>query len=261
MAKLLVLTTCALLGLTSGASLKSTFMPSFSRAGKIVGGFQIDVVDVPYQVSLQRNNRHHCGGSIIDERWVLTAAHCTENTDAGIYSVRVGSSEHATGGQLVPVKAVHNHPDYDREVTEFDFCLLELGERLEFGHAVQPVDLVRDEPADESQSLVSGWGDTRSLEESTDILRGVLVPLVNREECAEAYQKLGMPVTESMICAGFAKEGGKDACQGDSGGPLVVDGQLAGVVSWGKGCAEPGYPGIYSNVAYVRDWIKKVAKV
>uniref|UniRef100_A0A1Q3EVA0 trypsin n=1 Tax=Culex tarsalis TaxID=7177 RepID=A0A1Q3EVA0_CULTA len=260
MAKLFVLTACALLGLTSGASLKSTYMPSLTRAGKIVGGFKIDVVDVPYQVSLQRNNRHHCGGSIIDERWVLTAAHCTENTNASIYSVRVGSSEHATGGHLVPVKAVHNHPDYDYEVTEYDFSLLELGEALKYDHAVQPVDLVREEPADESLSLVSGWGDTKSLEESTDILRAVVVPLVNREECAEAY-KNDQPVTESMICAGFAKEGGKDACQGDSGGPLVVDGQLAGVVSWGKGCAKPRYPGVYSNVAYVRDWIKQVANV
>lgn len=260
MAKLLILTACALLGLTDGASLKSTYLPSLNRAGKIVGGFQIDVIEVPYQVSLQRNSRHHCGGSIIDEGWVLTAAHCTENTDPKIYTVRVGSSEHATGGRLVPVKAIHNHPDYDNEDTVFDFSLLELGEPLEFDDVVQPIDLVQEEPADESMSLVTGWGHTQSPQESNKVLRAVAVPVVNREECAKAYEKVG-PVTESMLCAGYAKEGGKDACQGDSGGPLVVEGQLAGVVSWGQGCAVPGFPGVYSNVAYVRDWIKKVSKV
>ncbi|KAL1387523.1 hypothetical protein pipiens_012722 [Culex pipiens pipiens] len=252
MAKIIVLTVCALIGLTSGASL--------SRVFKIVGGFQVEIADFPYQVSLQRNSRHHCGGSIIDAGWILTAAHCTANKDATIYGVRVGSSEHATGGQLVSVKAVHRHPEYNSGNFEFDFSLVELGEAVEFGEGVQPIVLVEDEPSDEELSLVSGWGDTRSLEESRDFLRAVVVPMVNRTECAEANKDI-LPVTESMICAGYVEEGGKDACQGDSGGPLVVDGQLAGVVSWGNDCAKPGYPGVYSNVAYVRDWIREVSRV
>lgn len=260
MAKIFVLAVCALIGLTSGASINRNPATSLSRVFKIVGGFQADIADFPYQVSLLRHDRHHCGGSIIDKGWILTAAHCMGQRNASYYSVRVGSSEHATGGQQIPVKAIHIHPEYASDNFDFDFSLLELDEALEFGEAVQPIVLAQEEPSGEDLCLVSGWGETQSYEEPNDILRAVVVPVVNRTECAEANKDV-LPVTESMICAGFVAEGGKDACQGDSGGPLVVDGQLAGVVSWGRGCAEPGYPGVYSNVAYVREWIREVAGV
>lgn len=81
------------------------------------------------------------------------------------------------------------------------------------------------------------------------------MPIVNQTVCSDAYASFG-GITDRMICAGLTA-GGKDACQGDSGGPLVADGKLVGVVSWGYGCARPNYPGVYSRVAAVRDWITK----
>lgn len=82
----------------------------------------------------------------------------------------------------------------------------------------------------------------------------VSVPIVNRSECADAYRYMNT-ITDRMICAGYTS-GGKDACQGDSGGPLTADGLLYGLVSWGYGCAKPKYPGVYTNVANLRSWIK-----
>jgi len=81
----------------------------------------------------------------------------------------------------------------------------------------------------------------------------VNVPIVSREECNEDYKTYG-GITENMICAA-APDGGRDACQGDSGGPLVVDGKLAGVVSWGIGCARPLFPGVYSNIAILKSFV------
>jgi len=81
----------------------------------------------------------------------------------------------------------------------------------------------------------------------------VNVPIVSREECNKAYEAYE-GITDNMICAAVPG-GGKDACQGDSGGPLVVDGKLAGIVSWGVGCAEPQYPGVYSNVATLKSFV------
>lgn len=90
-------------------------------------------------------------------------------------------------------------------------------------------------------------------------LRAAEVPVVNQEACGQAYESFG-GITDRMICAGHT-EGGKDACQGDSGGPLVAEGKLIGIVSWGYGCARPNYPGVYSRVAVVRDWIRENAGV
>lgn len=88
----------------------------------------------------------------------------------------------------------------------------------------------------------------------SSILRRVTIPIVDREICNASYNPARI-ITERMICAGDLLHGGKDSCQGDSGGPLTADGILYGIVSWGYGCAEPNYPGVYTNVADLRFWI------
>lgn len=90
-------------------------------------------------------------------------------------------------------------------------------------------------------------------------LMRVSVPIVSRTKCEEAYKGLST-ITSRMICAGYT-EGGKDSCQGDSGGPLTANGTLYGIVSWGYGCAKPEYPGVYTNVANLRSWIKEISGV
>ncbi|KAL1386837.1 hypothetical protein pipiens_012767 [Culex pipiens pipiens] len=157
------------------------------------------------------------------------------------YGVRVGSTDRSQGGLLATVKTIVQHPDYDRDSWQYDFTLLELTEKLPLGKSVQPIELTQLEPEVGQLCLVSGWGATLTTEESDELLRA--------------------RVTDSMICAGDLEHGGVDACFGDSGGPMVADGVLVGVVSWGKGCAQPGAVGVYSNVAVVRDWITVISGV
>lgn len=107
-------------------------------------------------------------------------------------------------------------------------------------------------------------GNTKNSSESNAVIRAAYVPITNQEYCKKQYETIGDTVTDQMICAGF-EEGGKDACQGDSGGPLSVESNgervLVGVVSWGEGCAEPEFPGVYSRVSSVRSWIKSTSGI
>lgn len=242
-------------------SLRPWFNPLLRSSGRIVGGYEVDIADVPFQVSLQHGFGHFCGGSIISSTWVLTAGHCTGSTDDPQMSVRVGTTLHTFGGELVPVKRVIRHPAYDHGTVDYDFALMELQEELDLEKGVYAVELPeQDEPVEDGTCLqVSGWGDTQNVFEDGVGLRAAYVPSVNQEKCTEAYSSFG-EITPRMLCAGFDK-GGKDACQGDSGGPLVEGNKLVGVVSWGKGCAEEGYPGVYSRVATVREWIKETSGV
>lgn len=165
------------------------------------------------------------------------------------------------------MEAVHQHCAYNKSALDYDVALLKLKTRIVFDKTMQPIGLSRqdDVVTDGEVLAVSGWGLTKNNNESSSVLRIAQVPKVNREECRKAYAEM-IEVTDRMICAGL-KEGGKDSCQGDSGGPLTSKNPkspeqkvLRGVVSWGKGCAEAGYPGVYTNVAAFYDWIHDIAK-
>jgi trypsin len=125
---------------------------------------------------------------------------------------------------------------------------------FEFGRGVQPIPLTISEPYGGHSAVVTGWGTLSSGSSSLPRqLQVVTVPIVSRTECNDAYIEYG-GITDNMVCAGITG-GGKDACQGDSGGPLAIDGQLVGLVSWGIGCGEPSFPGVYSNIATLRSFI------
>ncbi|XP_063697115.1 trypsin-4-like [Culicoides brevitarsis] len=234
---------------------------------RIVGGKEADIKSHPYQVSLQRNG-HFCGGSILAPTFIMTAAHCTNRQNASRIQVRVGSSYRSgDGGHMHQVAEIIQHPDYVASTTDYDYSILKLATPIEFNENAQPVLLPEDKEPEVvgSDSVVSGWGNTRNPTESSRKLRAVTVQIVDRDVCDNAYKEY-YGVTERMLCAGNFEEGGKDSCQGDSGGPLVTktaDGKdkLIGVVSWGKSCAEPHYPGVYSKVSTVRSWIKEHAAV
>uniref|UniRef100_A0A1L8DQI3 trypsin n=1 Tax=Nyssomyia neivai TaxID=330878 RepID=A0A1L8DQI3_9DIPT len=234
---------------------------------RIVGGKPVNIEDVPYQVSINilgYKPYHLCGGSIISERFILSAAHCVVGKNA-TFTVRSGSNHSESGGQVSQIKKIYSHELFNRATTDYDFTLLELEEPLTFSDTTRPVRLPEaDEDIPDGTILnVSGWGKTKNPEESSKYIRIVSVPKVNDESCHESYvtSYLEEPITKQMFCAGYT-EGGKDSCQGDSGGPVMgADNVQLGVVSWGKDCAVPGYPGVYAKISAVRDWIREISHV
>ncbi|XP_028679014.1 trypsin-2-like [Erpetoichthys calabaricus] len=216
---------------------------------KIVGGYECQAHSQPWQVSLN-SGYHFCGGSLINNEWVLSAAHCYRR----IFEVRLGEHNvimnEGTEQFISPAKILR-HPRYNEISYDNDIMLIKLSRPAQLNGNVQPVPLPKACPAVGTLCTVSGWGDTLSSE-SDERLRCVEVPIVSIVECQNSY--LGK-ITDSMLCAGFP-EGGKDSCQRDSGGPLTCNGVLYGVVSWGFRCAERNFPGVYANVCKFTDWIQ-----
>lgn len=224
---------------------------SDSSGGRIVGGQPIPIEQVPYMVSVQRDDKHYCGGVIANEVTIFTAAHCI-GWELNRYSVRAGSSSSVTGGQVRQVIRKFQHFDYDVFTFDYDIGVLKLDEPLVFGVAVQPVKFAeRRDPIPVGEiALITGWG-TEEFGNATypEMLRGVELPVLSENQCWAAYRH----VTSRMLCAGG--EEGKDSCQADSGGPLVVNGVHIGIASHGKDCALEGFPGVYTRTAAVRDFI------
>nr|AOW41609.1 trypsin [Euphausia superba] len=230
---------------------------------RIVGGVIAEDGEFPWQISMQHKGlfgySHMCGGSVHSENYIITAGHCTDGQNAAKILVIAGTNvlSDLTGAEVQQIAAdelVH-HEHYDSSTITNDISLIHLSTPLVMNAKVQPVPLPDQMDTIEAgtECIISGWG---TLHEGAlglpDNLMKVTVPVVTDEVCREAYSIT--QIGDGMICAGL-DEGGKDSCQGDSGGPFVCDGVLHGVVSWGRGCAEPHYPGVYTEVAYYRDWI------
>uniref|UniRef100_A0A1I8PGP6 Peptidase S1 domain-containing protein n=1 Tax=Stomoxys calcitrans TaxID=35570 RepID=A0A1I8PGP6_STOCA len=227
--------------------------------GGIVNGVNTTIQKHPYQVSLQTNDgRHFCGGSIISEDIIVTAAHCMQRYSASEFKVRLGSTNNEVGGELVSVKSFRNHEKYDRDTKVNDVALVKMATPVRESSKVRYVKLAKKTPVTGTTAVVTGWGTTCFLAcDVTTTLQEVEVDIIDYKTCASSEYSYGSLILETMVCA-YAVE--KDACQGDSGGPLVVGDELVGVVSWGHGCAEPGYPGVYADVAALRKWIEKASK-
>ncbi|KAL0860394.1 hypothetical protein ABMA27_009788 [Loxostege sticticalis] len=222
---------------------------------RIVGGEDIDITEAPYQVSLLFRGRHSCGGTLVANDIVITAAHCISGSDPSNYQVRAGSSFSERDGIVYPVGEILAHPDFSFSRMDNDIAVVWLSKPVTFSDRIAAIDMTsaEEEVQDGEITQVTGWGNIREGGGFPTILQRVEVPIVNSQACGKAYEPL-YTITSRMLCAGVP-EGGKDACQGDSGGPLVHNGKLAGVVSWGLGCARPDYPGVYAKVSALRRWV------
>ena len=231
-------------------------MPRMAGNEKIVGGVEAVKGEFPFIVSLQGSyGGHFCGGSLIKKDWVLTAAHCVP---AGIKTVVAGLYDQSQlqGVEKLAVDKVIPHPDYNKKPQDWDYALV----HLKVASKYAPIALNKSVISGKVDLVTAGWGYTEENGQIPNVLRKVTVPLVPAEVCSAAYPG---SITDQMLCAGL-DEGGKDSCQGDSGGPLLIGSgasmKLAGVVSWGEGCARPKKYGVYSKVSSAIAWIESVTK-
>jgi secreted trypsin-like serine protease len=226
---------------------------------QIVGGTQAVAHAYPFMVTYGFGPKdHYCGGSVLNNQWVLTAAHCVYGENASAFYVRAGDHRISVGGEGEQVRRAVKiiiHPDYDDYTADNDIALIKLSSPFTFNSLVQPV-RHNTLPSAGTSLRVMGWGDqAEDAGDYPDALRQVDVPLRSEGSCSDAY---GDEVTGNMFCAGL-RRGGKDSCQGDSGGPILnrVNNtwQQVGIVSWGDGCAQPGRYGVYTKLQNYKNWI------
>ncbi|CAG9822919.1 unnamed protein product [Phaedon cochleariae] len=224
---------------------------------EIIGGHDANITDYPWQISLQHRQSHFCGGFLISEKWVVTAAHCFIEGYSDIENllVRAGSSDWSRGGKLHFLNRYITHPQFNISTADYDIALLELDPPLILNQSTRPARLPEAGQVipDNAQLTITGWGATYAADYVVYDLQEVTVPTVNRNVCQSALAN--DTITNNMFCAGLIGVGGKDSCDGDSGGPAMINGQVVGIVSWGYSCADPRYPGVYARVSAFRDWI------
>ncbi|KAG8513569.1 LOW QUALITY PROTEIN: Polyserase-2, partial [Galemys pyrenaicus] len=274
------LTTWAISGVAGLRGPQKCLTPSLpSRAAvcgvvsqaRITGGSNAAPGQWPWQVSINYDGIHVCGGSLVSEQWVLSAAHCfPREHDTNGYEVKLGAHElnsHSYDTEVLTVQQVISHSSYHQEGSQGDIALLRLSKPVNFSRYIRPVCL----PAANASfpnglmCTVTGWGHVApsvSLQ-APKPLQQLQVPLISRETCNCLYNINAKPeehhtIQQDMVCAGYVN-GGKDACQGDSGGPLscFVEGHwyLAGIVSWGDACGAPNRPGVYTMTSSYASWI------
>lgn len=245
----------------------------------IVGGDEAQPHSWPWAVALYRNRNgaryFQCGGSLISDQYVLTAAHCVVRSSVPgspkDFVIKVGAHDLTKSGEFVEVIQVISHESYTSRYHNDDIALLKLKTPLDFannkkiGAVCLPQVGTKVGRVDNATSTIVGWGVHRpSSFTPSSTLYEVQIPISNLDKCQHAYEDLMGKNSHfkwnNVVCASV-EEGGKDSCQGDSGGPLAMSEnnnktyEQVGIVSFGYSCATPGYPGVYTYVPNYLSWI------
>ncbi|KAH8398549.1 hypothetical protein KR215_012152 [Drosophila sulfurigaster] len=250
-------------GARNQCTTKANCFCGLPNVNRIVGGQQVRTNKYPWTAQLVKGRyypRLFCGGSLINDRYVLTAAHCVYGNRDQI-SIRLLQLDRSSQDPGIVRKVIKTtvHPNYDPQRIVNDVALLKLDSVVPLGANMRPVCLPDvNHNFDGKTATVAGWGLIKEGGTTSNYLQEVEVPIITNQQCRTTRYK--DKISEVMLCAGLVKSGGKDACQGDSGGPLIVNEgryKLAGVVSFGYGCAQANAPGVYARVSKFIDWIKK----
>ncbi|XP_030032016.2 trypsin, alkaline A-like isoform X3 [Manduca sexta] len=233
---------------------------------RIVGGSTTTINSYPSIVALLYSSnlsqwRQTCGGTIINNRSIVTAAHCPHGDSTNRWRVRVGSTNANSGGRVINSQRFIIHGSYNRRTLNNDIAIIRLAATIIFSPTARAVNFagpnynLRDGQA----VWAAGWGRTSTNGASSAQLRHVQIWTVNQATCRSRYASIGRTVTDNMLCAGWLNVGGRDQCQGDSGGPLYHNRVLVGVCSWGEGCGLARFPGVNVRVSRYANWIRNNA--
>ncbi|XP_045423686.1 serine protease 38 isoform X2 [Lemur catta] len=250
---------------SQGISLSSNWACGRRGAeGRVLGGVSAPEGKWPWQVSVHYAGFHVCGGSILNEYWVLSAAHCFDrDKNVKAYDVYVGLKNLKVAGndtQWFEVNQVILHPTYQvNHPIGGDVALVQLKSRIVFSESVLPICLPPPEVnlTGGVKCWATGWGLVSQRGATSDELQEAQLPLIPVPLCQILYGHRSY-VLPNMLCAGDIWNR-KTVCEGDSGGPLVCEFNRSwlqiGIVSWGRGCAYPLFPGVYARVPYFASWI------
>ncbi|KAL4702949.1 hypothetical protein ACJJTC_008727 [Scirpophaga incertulas] len=237
---------------------------------RIVGGHNAEINEWPWIVALFNGGRQFCGGSLMDDRHVLSAAHCVAHMtswDVARLTARLGDHNIRTNTETQHVerkiKRVVRHRGFDMRTLYNDIAILTLDQPVKFTKNIRPVCLPSGGRAYAGQmATVIGWGSLRESGPQPSTLQEVTIPIWSNSDCRLKYGAAAPGgIVDHMLCAGKAN---MDSCSGDSGGPLMVSDTgrwtQVGVVSWGIGCGKGQYPGVYTRVTAFLPWIQKNSK-
>ncbi|XP_032671246.1 chymotrypsin-1-like [Odontomachus brunneus] len=224
----------------------------------IVGGDVASPGQFPHQVSLQRSKSHICGGTLISDIHILTAAHCIpyQQSQRDRLTVVTGSNNVRIGGQRHEIKCIQVHEDYNplSRIINNDIALITLKSPIKTSKVQAPIPIASKDYADGNHNAIaSGWGNLGLHENMPTMLQYLVVKVLTHKDCQTAHPSNSV----NQICT--YRDYGQGLCHGDSGGPLICNDQLVGIVSWGKPCAV-GEPDVFTNVYTYRAWIKEHQK-
>lgn len=231
----------------------------------IVGGTNTTIAEHPWQIALTTNaGNQFCGGSILNSQWVLTAQHCFSDGSSDLRVVAgITQQNQQSTGQIRAIDAVVTFPGFTSVDNGADVALLHLATPLDLsGPNAKAIAMLKPTEAAAGAtnpgvlSTVTGWGLLSDGGLSPNALQKVDIPLISNAQAQAAYGPQGLTITAEQIAATAP---GRDACQDDGGGPLSVSvggvRKLAGVISWGIGCANPTFPGVYSRVSVFQPFL------
>ncbi|KAI4494317.1 hypothetical protein M0802_009000 [Mischocyttarus mexicanus] len=232
------------------ANITSDKFSAVPISSRVIGGKDADNNAFPYHVSIRVYGFHICGGSIITDQWILTAAHCLYNRNINDTFVVAGSNSILSGGIAYDVEEMIVHSEYHMEPIINDIGLLKIIGRFKYSNAIAPIRLP-DKDIDETNctAIFTGWGDTTRTGGSKNWMQLISLKIVELPKCKLIYSS----VTRTNICTDNNYTYG--VCFGDSGSPLVLDGVQIGLASWVTPCAK-GFPDVHTRVYSYMNWIQ-----
>ncbi|KAJ0056789.1 hypothetical protein NL108_017698 [Boleophthalmus pectinirostris] len=259
MSFLWILSCLAFVGATYGCGVPA-IKPVITGYARIVNGEEAVPHSWPWQVSLQDyTGFHFCGGSLVNENWVVTAAHCGVTTSHRVVLGEHNRDSNSEAIQDMKIGRVFKNPSYNPYTINNDITLIKLASPAQLNTRVSPVCVANagDNFPGGMMCVTTGWGLTRyNANDTPPLLQQAALPLLTNDNCKNYW---GSKITNLMICAGA---NGSSSCMGDSGGPLVCQKSgawtLVGIVSWGSGTCTPTIPGVYARVTELRAWMDQI---